>query len=65
MSNQKKFNTKAIELTHDELEYIAGGDTVGGLSGAPSGAPDGASGGSDTIQVLQKLMQSMTQLLKK
>jgi hypothetical protein len=25
MSNQIEFNTKAIELTHDELECVAGG----------------------------------------
>jgi hypothetical protein len=25
MSNQNKFNTKAIELTHDDLECIVGG----------------------------------------
>jgi hypothetical protein len=35
MSNQSKFNTKAIELTHDELVLVTGGrKSAGGGNGA-------------------------------
>jgi hypothetical protein len=30
MSNQNKFNTNAIELTHNELESVAGGTAKNG-----------------------------------
>jgi hypothetical protein len=32
MSNQNEFNTKAIELTHDDLESVVGGSGIGSAS---------------------------------
>jgi hypothetical protein len=38
MSNQNEFNTKAIELTHDELECVVGGQNLGQIEGATQAA---------------------------
>jgi hypothetical protein len=42
MSNQNKFNTKAIELNHDELEAVVGGSAFQASQAALQGAVNAA-----------------------